>query len=59
MIWIGGMIEYGDAKRFASKRSSDIAPRGALLFAFASAHSIEVQVCAARIESLNTRFMRE
>ena len=40
VIWIRGVIEYRDAKRFASKRALDVAPGGALLFALASAQSI-------------------
>src|SRR5205085_2359806 len=33
MVWIGGMIQDGDAEGFASERPLDVAPGGALLLA--------------------------
>src|SRR5205807_3301088 len=49
MVRIGWMIENRDAESFASKRPLDVAPRGALLFAFTAAQPVRVQVCLAWI----------
>ena len=43
------MIENRDAESFASKRPFDVAPRGALLFAFTAAQPVRVQVGLARV----------